>query len=370
MLRQPPRGGGGGDVYHTFDIVFYFHDRKNILFLTPNAIFQSVKVIFTNFLCRPKFPNYLLQDHVDEGKSKSNVHEATFLTALCRYFIQQGYQREQITVLVTYSGQLSKVKKEMLKDKEFFEGVRVTAVDNYQGEENDIILLSLVRSNRIGFLKIANRVCVALSRARKGFYIIGNATLLAQQDPALWGKIIADMRNQGNLGSHLKLVCQNHPQNVIEASRAEDFEKAPEGGCEETCLMRMPDCEHLCVSVCHPIDVEHKEKFACQQPCTKLICDLRHNCWRRCSEECAPCMVRVPKIIPGCQHEQVVPCSLDPSEFKCRYKVPKQAFPCGHVNEVECFVAPSDIVCKVPCGALECGHPCPGKELASNDSKS
>ena len=55
-------------------------------------------------------------------------------------------------------------------------GVKITVVDNFQGEENDIILLSLVRSNRearIGFLKIENRVCVALSRAKMGFYIIG-----------------------------------------------------------------------------------------------------------------------------------------------------------------------------------------------------
>ena len=49
------------------------------------------------------------------------------------------------------------------------QGVRVTVVDNFQGEENDIILLSLVRSNeenRIGFLKTDNRICVALSRAK------------------------------------------------------------------------------------------------------------------------------------------------------------------------------------------------------------
>jgi helicase required for RNAi-mediated heterochromatin assembly 1 len=47
--------------------------------------------------------------------------------------------------------------------------VKVTTVDNYQGEENDFILLSLVRSNnedKIGFLEVENRVCVALSRAR------------------------------------------------------------------------------------------------------------------------------------------------------------------------------------------------------------
>jgi superfamily I DNA and/or RNA helicase len=46
--------------------------------------------------------------------------------------------------------------------------VKLTNVDNYQGEENKIIIISLVRSNKeknIGFLKSANRVCVALSRA-------------------------------------------------------------------------------------------------------------------------------------------------------------------------------------------------------------
>ena len=50
-------------------------------------------------------------------------------------------------------------------------GARVTAVDNFQGEESRVVLLSLVRSNqqgRIGYLKEANRVCVALSRAKEG----------------------------------------------------------------------------------------------------------------------------------------------------------------------------------------------------------
>lgn len=59
--------------------------------------------------------------------------------------------------------------------------VRISTVDNYQGEENDIILLSLVRSNnfdQIGFLKTSNRICVALSRARNGLYIFGNKTCL------------------------------------------------------------------------------------------------------------------------------------------------------------------------------------------------
>jgi len=59
--------------------------------------------------------------------------------------------------------------------------VNVQTVDNFQGEENDIIILSLVRNNpksNIGFLKISNRVNVALSRARWGLFIFGNAACL------------------------------------------------------------------------------------------------------------------------------------------------------------------------------------------------
>jgi len=64
-------------------------------------------------------------------------------------------------------------------------------VDGYQGEENEIVLLSLVRSNKnnsIGFLKTNNRVCVALSRARLGFYIAGNLNLLASASK-LWKSV-------------------------------------------------------------------------------------------------------------------------------------------------------------------------------------
>ena len=56
--------------------------------------------------------------------------------------------------------------------------VLVTTVEQFAGEQADIVLLSLVRSNeqgKLGFTAVDNRVCVALSRARHGFYIAGNA---------------------------------------------------------------------------------------------------------------------------------------------------------------------------------------------------
>ena len=357
----------------------------------------------------------ILQDFVDEGRSRSNTHEAKFITALCRYLIQQGYKQTQITILAAYTGQLSKLKREMSsKYKKLFEGVRVSVVDNFQGEENDIILLSLVRSERSGFLKIDNRVCVALSRARKGFFIIGNSTVLARES-SLWRNIFKDMREQEAMGRELSLTCQNHPDNGIQASSAADFDKAPKGGCLRLCGITM-ECGHTCSSVCHPVDLEHKEEFLCQQPCSKIICLSGHKCRKTCSQECGPCMEIVTKVIPGCEHKKRLPCSVDVKSVKCEKIVPKEALPCGHVNEVPCsddaasirckkivrkeawpcghvnevpcsddaasikckkivrkkawpcshvnevpcFVMPSDIECKMPCDELQCGHKCFG----------
>ena len=58
-----------------------------------------------------------------------------------------------------------------------------------QGQENDIILISLVRSNNkstIGYLSSMNRLCVAISRARCGLYLFGNHAHLATLSKRGW----------------------------------------------------------------------------------------------------------------------------------------------------------------------------------------
>lgn len=94
-----------------------------------------------------------------ETRSHMNLHEATFIVELCRYIILQGYETSQVTILTTYSGQLHQIRQ-LMRGQNLLSGVKATVVDNYQGEENDIILLSFVRSNEeanIGFLKTSNR---------------------------------------------------------------------------------------------------------------------------------------------------------------------------------------------------------------------
>lgn len=111
-----------------------------------------------------------------DGRSHLNPYEADMALALARHLLMQGYEPSQITILTTYSGQLLHFRK-IRKSHSILQPVRISVVDNFQGEENDIIILSLVRSNEdenIGFLRVENRICVALSRAKQGFYLIGN----------------------------------------------------------------------------------------------------------------------------------------------------------------------------------------------------
>uniref|UniRef100_A0A8C2J0P8 Zinc finger, NFX1-type containing 1 n=1 Tax=Cyprinus carpio TaxID=7962 RepID=A0A8C2J0P8_CYPCA len=345
--------------------------------------YDNVKGLLTNLF-------FLDHDHFEEeikdGRSHQNPHEAQFVVALCRYLLLQGYNASQITILTTYTGQLHCLRKLMPSQK--FAGVKVHVVDKYQGEENDIIILSLVRSNRqgrVGFLNISNRVCVALSRAKMGLYCIGNMEMLSSVK--LWSNILHTLREQGQVGRALTLSCQNHPANQILASCSNDFKGAPEGGCNQPCDYRL-DCGHVCTRMCHPYDAEHK-KYKCTKDCPKVLCELGHRCTRRCHQECGKCQVRVDKIIPSCKHNQKVPCHQDPETFvcqehcqktlpcghpckatcgdscttQCMVKVEMQ-LKCGHMQEEPCYISRDhkrEPNCRSKCGTtLKCGHPCPG----------
>ena len=323
----------------------------------------------------------------DELRSHSNEHEAQYIVALCKYLLRQGYDNSKITVLTTYTGQLLQLKRLMPKAQ--FQGVRLCTVDNFQGEENDIILLSLVRSNednKIGFLGISNRVCVALSRARKGFYCIGNITMLAGKND-LWRKIKTDLEEQQAIGPALATYCQNHKNTIVEMVMAQDFKKAPEGGCTLPCDFRL-DCGHKCEMVCHPVDREHKQ-YACTKKCAKEVCSLQHRCRRIChhGKSCGPCQAPVIKSLPLCGHQVTMPCSQNISDFKCtrpceRYRAcghlcrslcgdecdatkckekVEKILPCGHKKAISCSTPVESYKCQVDCGAnLECGHTCKG----------
>ena len=256
-------------------------------------------------------------------------------------------------------------------------------VDNFQGEENEIILLSLVRSQDIttkekrdirrliGFLAIDNRICVSLSRAKKGFFCIGNLTLMRAAND-LWSKILDDMEQRGCVGKSLPLACQNHPTTITHVSNDYDFNKAPNGGCNVLCGTRL-GCGHRCEQLCHPTDPNHEE-YDCRKPCPKT-CERGHRCKRRCYQECNKCMDETFKVVPRCQHRLAMPCHQDPSTFQCTKPCPKK-LRCGHacpnkcgepcarkcIEEVLKLWSPCHHTCKTRChvdpAKTECPHPC------------
>ncbi|XP_061188911.1 NFX1-type zinc finger-containing protein 1-like [Saccostrea echinata] len=323
-----------------------------------------------------------------ETKSRSNLHEARFVKRLCRYLLDQDYQPEDIVILTPYTGQVLVLKREIPKHES--EGVKITSVDNFQGEESDIIILSLVRSNeeqKVGFLKIDNRVCVALSRARKGLFVIGNFSLF-EEESELWQKIIGTVKNEDKFGKALKLRCENHSDFICCVQRDTDFDKMPLGGCGKPCNIYL-QCGHQCLQFCHNKDPEHK-KYKCTQPCTKTICHLGHKCKKECFQDCGKCIELVRKPMKACKHENIMPCSKDVSDFKCMQtcnqmlscqhtcqgkceecrkikghraceEICTSVLYCGHTMEGPCFKIKSRPLCTVKCTAiLLCGHACSG----------
>ena len=312
-------------------------------------------------------------------QSFSNPHEATFLKSLCMYLLQQGYGRHQITILTMYIGQLLLLQEKMPRNQ--FEGIKICTVDNFQGEENDIILLSLVRSNlegRIGFLSESNRICVALSRARKGFYCIGNLNMLRRQCQ-VWQGICNDLDATKAIGDTFELTCQRH-KNMTSVRNPGDFPKF--GGCSRMCGERL-HCGHACDRPCHPSDAYHHDQ--CQKACFN-ICPNEHQCTEVCHypKRCPDCYHSMSKTVPRCGHEQSIPCSVDPAAFSCLVKCEKvlpcghkcrkkcgevctakckekclKSLPCGHSKEMACHRDPTSAECNNDCKkVLECGHPC------------
>ena len=213
--------------------------------------------------------------------SYQNEFEAKYIVGLCSHLLSLGYSPTQITILTPYVGQLLLLRNKMLSD---VEGVCLTAIDNFQGEENDIILFSMVRSTNphssrttIGFVKEDNRVCVSLSRAKQGFYAIGNFELIRHQTP-LWESIISDVESRGCYGNTLPLYCCNHPETKYSAKKESDFNaNAPRGGCK-MCNIRLP-CGHSCSQICHVKDRVH-DTYECEKPVEIVLSSLNYPPWQ------------------------------------------------------------------------------------------
>ena len=138
-------------------------------------------------------------EELKEGNSTSNTEEATFLLNHLRMLAMEinsrGISFPTIAVISPYRHQVEILKEritsypELMERKEF---ISVNTIDSFQGQERDVVYISLTRSNSdavIGFLSEIRRINVAMTRARKKLVIVGDSATISQF--GFYGDLIA-----------------------------------------------------------------------------------------------------------------------------------------------------------------------------------
>ncbi|KAH2935861.1 hypothetical protein KXW15_004338 [Aspergillus fumigatus] len=306
------------------------------------------------------------------ASSHWNEYEIQMTMAVVNHLVRQGrYHSGDIAVITPYLGQLHRLRQlfsqhfavtlgerdaDQLDSAGFGAGetdvtpaaratllktLRVATIDNFQGEEAKVVVISLVRSNsqnRCGFLRTSNRINVLLSRAQHGMYIIGNSETCAHVP--MWAQVIDILRHSGNIGSQLELQCPRHPDTPLLVPTPHQFlQLSPEGGCNLRCINRLP-CGHACEQKCHS-ELLHNAAY-CPQPCPRPRKGCTHPCVKRCGDPCpVRCMVDVYKEDRKleCGHSMPnLPCwqDQDLSTVRCKVAVTKTVERCKHEIAVKC----------------------------------
>ena len=316
-------------------------------------------------------------DPETKDRTYTNVKEADRVIALVKYLLSNGVCPSDITVLSPYLGQTRYLRK-MIKQKKdsspkYSEKglVQVQTIDNYQGDENKYVIISLVRSNEeniIGFLKARNRRCVAQSRAKCGMYFVGNRNTLCGAKSSCWSGFISSMKEQGCVGDKIPLRCTKHEISKYEATDGNGIRKLmakPALLCNEPCGDYYQNCEkHRCKNPCRS---RHNHDY-CPELVNDQFPDCGHYVERTCSDDILylSCESMVNVDLP-CGHEATKKCSQDISKIKCS-KIVTEHFPrCGHKTEKPCHVKIETMECQDRCKEMKsCGkHQC--KEICGRD---
>ncbi|KAK4667573.1 hypothetical protein QC763_311530 [Podospora pseudopauciseta] len=280
------------------------------------------RVVFLSHT-KPEDIDRAVKDRRDPGakESKKNQFEAEMVLRCVKYFGQQGYSSNQIVVLTPYLGQLRVLRDVFSKNKHDLEisemdkaeliragliseaaakvdkkPVRISTIDNYQGEESDIVIASLTRSNSagdVGFMSAPERLNVLITRARNCLVLIGNMDTFKQSKKgrAAWAPFFELLNKNGNLYDGLPVQCEKHPSTLALLKEPVDFDKyCPDGGCTELCDTLLKCGVHKCRSRCHRVD-DHS-RTECNQLISR-VCSRQHKVKVRCgrqNEGCVNCI--------------------------------------------------------------------------------
>jgi hypothetical protein len=118
-----------------------------------------------------------------------------------------------------------------------------STIDNYQGEESEIVIASLTRSNTsrdIGFMQSPERLNVLASRARNGLILIGNSETFihARKGGMMWRKFFDYLKQNDHVYEGFPVKCEKHPDRMALLFTPEDFDiQCADGGCKEPWLV-------------------------------------------------------------------------------------------------------------------------------------
>ncbi|XP_068706006.1 5'-3' DNA helicase ZGRF1-like isoform X2 [Montipora foliosa] len=156
-------------------------DRSPVLDLIPTLCFYNV--------AKGK-------EECGSDGSYYNEAEARFVVFVIECLLKSGVEPAQIGVITLYKSQLHTIANNLTASRASshaeLKAIQISTVDAFQGGEKDIIILSCVRTDHIGFIDCDRRTNVALTRAKRHLVIIGNLKMLSCN--TLWGKVIDHCR--------------------------------------------------------------------------------------------------------------------------------------------------------------------------------
>lgn len=118
------------------------------------------------------------EEKTNDNSSYYNEGEADLILKLAQ---ESAEHTDDIAIIAPYKGQSEYLKSKTDNETKY----RIDTVDSFQGQESDVVFISLTRSNEkgtIGFLKDYRRMNVAMTRAKKQLVIIGDSATLSQDN--------------------------------------------------------------------------------------------------------------------------------------------------------------------------------------------
>jgi ATP-dependent RNA/DNA helicase IGHMBP2 len=148
------------------------------------------------------------------GGALRNEAEVRVAAQVVRLLDERAPREMSMAVIAMYAEQVERLRQ-ALGRRRFKRPVKIDTVDSFEGREEDMVVISLVRSNergRIGFLRVPNRLNVAISRAKHLVACIGDSATLRAGEESMYGELVEAARTTGGWLSALDIVSPGKPQ--------------------------------------------------------------------------------------------------------------------------------------------------------------